>query len=122
MANLYKKTYPMDMPDGAEIITRRGKPLARWVDGRGNTKMAPLHEDGERITCRPPRKVSPVGIVPVEEGRSAPGRVLDEHSGHEPWYDTPRSAASPLQTGASAAGAPSAWAPLLDRERGVPYR
>ncbi len=49
MATLYRKTYPMDMPAGAEIITRRGKPMARWVDGRGNTKMAPLHEDGERI-------------------------------------------------------------------------
>ena len=49
MATLYKKTYPMDMPDGAEIITRRGKPMVRWTDGRGNVKTAPLHDDGERM-------------------------------------------------------------------------
>ncbi len=49
MANLYKKTYPMDMPPGSEIITRRGRQMVRWVDGRGNMKTAPLHDDGRRM-------------------------------------------------------------------------
>jgi hypothetical protein len=49
MATLYKKTYPIDMPEGAEIITRRGKQVVRWTDGRGNVKTAPLHEDGRRM-------------------------------------------------------------------------
>ena len=49
MANLYKKTYPMSMPKGAEIVTRRGKKVARWMNGRGNEKTAPLHEDGRRM-------------------------------------------------------------------------
>ena len=49
MANLYKKTYPVPMPDGAEVIQRRGKPVVRWTDKRGNTKTAPLADDGKRM-------------------------------------------------------------------------
>jgi len=49
MANLYKKTYPVPMPDGAEVIQRRGKTVVRWTDKRGNTKTAPLADDGKRM-------------------------------------------------------------------------
>lgn len=49
MANLYKKTYPVPMPTGAEVIQRRGKPLLRWTDKRGNTKTSPLADDGKRM-------------------------------------------------------------------------
>lgn len=49
MANLYKKTYPVPMPEVAEIVQRRGKPRVRWTDKRGNTKTAPLADDGQRM-------------------------------------------------------------------------
>lgn len=49
MATLYRKTYPVDMPEGAEIITRRGRRVAQWTDRRGNVKTAPLAADGKRI-------------------------------------------------------------------------
>ncbi|MFW6061796.1 MAG: tyrosine-type recombinase/integrase [Planctomycetota bacterium] len=49
MASLYKKTYPIDMPEGAKILTRRGRKIAQWTDGRGNVKTAPLARDGKRM-------------------------------------------------------------------------
>ena len=49
MATIYRKKYPVPLPDGAEIITRRGKRLARWTDKRGNVKTAPLARGGKRI-------------------------------------------------------------------------
>jgi len=49
MATLYQKTYPIPMPTGAEIIVRRGERLARWTDGNGNVKTAPLSGNGKKI-------------------------------------------------------------------------
>ena len=49
MATIYRKKYPVPLPAGAEIITRRGKRLARWTDKRGNVKTAPLARGGKRI-------------------------------------------------------------------------
>ena len=49
MANLYKKTYPIPMPDGAEIVTRRNKPVVQWRTKHGKLKTAPLAEDGKRM-------------------------------------------------------------------------
>ncbi len=49
MATIYRKVYPVPMPDGAEIITRRGQRLARWIDGNGNEKTAPLAAGGKKI-------------------------------------------------------------------------
>jgi len=46
MATIYRKKYPVPLPDGAEIITRRGKRLARWTSGKGQVRTAPLLEDG----------------------------------------------------------------------------
>ncbi|MCD6304616.1 MAG: site-specific integrase [Planctomycetes bacterium] len=46
MAAVYKKKYPIQMPDGAEIITRRGKTLARWTNGKGQERTAELLDDG----------------------------------------------------------------------------
>jgi len=46
MATIYKKKYPIPMPDGAEIITRRGRKLARWASGKGQVRIAPLLDDG----------------------------------------------------------------------------
>ena len=49
MATIYRKVYPVPMPEGAEIIMRRGQRLARWTDGNGNVKTAPLSADGKKI-------------------------------------------------------------------------
>jgi integrase len=49
MATLYRKIYPVPMPDGAEVIVRRGQRLARWADGNGNVKTAPLSANGKKI-------------------------------------------------------------------------
>ena len=49
MATVYRKTYPVPMPNGAEIIIRRGRQIARWTDKRGNVKTAPLARDGNKI-------------------------------------------------------------------------
>jgi len=46
MAAVYKKKYPIQMPDGAEIITRRGKTIARWTNGKGQERTAELLDDG----------------------------------------------------------------------------
>jgi len=46
MATIYKKKHPIPMPESAEIITRRGKKLARWASGKGQVRTAPLLDDG----------------------------------------------------------------------------
>ena len=52
MGNVFKKTVTRPLPPNAEIITRQGVRLARWRDGKGKTKTAPVTtgKDGaERI-------------------------------------------------------------------------
>jgi site-specific recombinase XerD len=49
VATIYRKTYPVPIPRGAEIIDRRGQRMARWIDGNGNPKIAPLTAGGTRI-------------------------------------------------------------------------
>ena len=46
MATVYKKRYPIPMPEGAEVITRRGKKLARWTSGKGQVRTAEVLSDG----------------------------------------------------------------------------
>ncbi len=46
MASVYKKKYPTELPAGAEIITRRGKKVARWESGKGQVRTAALLPDG----------------------------------------------------------------------------
>ncbi|NOX54529.1 MAG: site-specific integrase [Planctomycetes bacterium] len=46
MAAVYKKKYPIPMPDDAEIIDRRGKKLARWTNGKGQERTAEVLDDG----------------------------------------------------------------------------
>ena len=46
MATIYKKKYPIPMPAGAEIITRRGKKFARWQNGKNQVRTAELLKDG----------------------------------------------------------------------------
>jgi len=72
MAAIYKKKYPIPMPARAEIITRRGKKLARWVNGKGQERTAELL-DGDRV-----RFVSDCWYVRY---RDAAGRMRRESTG-----------------------------------------
>ena len=45
MATIYRKMYPIPMPQNAEIIIRRGERLARWTSGKGQIRIAPVVDD-----------------------------------------------------------------------------
>jgi integrase len=49
VATIFKPTYKRPLPKGAKIVTRKGQQLARWKDGAGRTRSAPLSEDGKSI-------------------------------------------------------------------------
>lgn len=52
MGSLFKKTVTRPLPPDAEIVTRKGERLARWRDGKGKMRTAPVTtgQDGaERI-------------------------------------------------------------------------
>ena len=40
MATVFKKTFTKPLPDGAEVLTRKGERFARWKDGKGKTRTA----------------------------------------------------------------------------------
>src|SRR3954452_17558571 len=42
MGCLFKKAVTRPLPPGAEIITRQGVRLARWRDGKGKMRTAPV--------------------------------------------------------------------------------
>ena len=46
MATIYKKKYPIPMPAGAEIVTRRGTKFARWQNGKKQVRTAEVLKDG----------------------------------------------------------------------------
>ncbi len=54
MANLYRKTYTHEIPEGAEVFTRRGKRMARWTDGRGRVQTAALSPDKQGVIIESP--------------------------------------------------------------------
>jgi len=37
---VFKKTYVRKMPDGTKIVTRKGKPIAQWIDRKGKKRSA----------------------------------------------------------------------------------
>ena len=49
MPTLYKKTDRKPIPEGAEILTRKGVRHARWTDKRGRTRTEPLADDGTAV-------------------------------------------------------------------------
>ena len=49
MATVYKRRELRPIPEGAEIVTYRGKPYAAWTDGKGKARRAPLTAGGNRI-------------------------------------------------------------------------
>jgi hypothetical protein len=42
MGSLFKKTVTRPLPPGAEILTRQGQRVARWRDGKGKMRTAPV--------------------------------------------------------------------------------
>jgi hypothetical protein len=49
VSNLRRVPYTKPIPEGAEIVTRKGQRFARWKAGKGKTVEAPLSEDGTRV-------------------------------------------------------------------------
>ena len=79
MGNVFKKTVTRPLPPGAEIITRQGVRLARWRDGKGKMKTAPVTtgKDGaERI-----RDESGTYVARYRDGNSHRRRSLDRVPG-----------------------------------------
>jgi integrase len=86
MATLYKKSEKRPLPAGAEIITRKGKRVARWTDGRGRRQTADLREDGQFILLESPiwwaRYVDHAGIerrvsTGCRDGQAAEQKLRD---------------------------------------------
>lgn len=46
MASIFRKTYRRPVPPGATIGKKNGVAVARWTDGRGRQRTAPLSEGG----------------------------------------------------------------------------
>ena len=70
MARIFRQTYTKPMPDGAEIITRKGKRLARFRDSRGRMVTAPLTAGGKRVI-----RESPKWYIDYTDGSGHPRRV-----------------------------------------------
>jgi integrase len=49
MATIFREKWRRPLPDGAEIIERGGKKIARWTDSHGRSRTAELDKDGKRI-------------------------------------------------------------------------
>ena len=49
MARIFRQTYTKPIPPGAEIHTRNGRRFARFKDGSGRVRTAPVSEDGTRV-------------------------------------------------------------------------
>ena len=57
MGSLRRKTFTKPLPDGAELFTRKGETFAKWRDGNGKTRTAPVTTAGDGsplvvFTCR----------------------------------------------------------------------
>lgn len=46
MASIYRKTYPIPMPESAEILIRNGRKLARWTNTKHQVRTAEVLDDG----------------------------------------------------------------------------
>jgi integrase len=49
MASVFKRKRNHPIPGGAQIVASRGKRYAKWTDGRGRSRRAPLNDAGDRI-------------------------------------------------------------------------
>jgi hypothetical protein len=46
MATIYKKKYPIPMPQGAEVVVRNGRRFARWTNAKNQVRTADVLDDG----------------------------------------------------------------------------
>src|SRR5262245_61645774 len=84
MARLFRQHYTKPLPEGADIITVKGKPHARFTDD-GRTVTAPLTKKGDRIRLLSAKWYGEyrdadgiVQRVPLSEDRSAAEVMLGE--------------------------------------------
>ena len=49
IASIFRRTYKRPIPPSTEILTRKGKRIARWKDKRNRTRTAPLDATGKQI-------------------------------------------------------------------------
>ena len=49
MGRVFKRQRRKLLPENAELITKRGRQLAQWLDGKGRTQTAPLAEGGKHV-------------------------------------------------------------------------
>jgi len=49
MASVYKRSRSYPIPEGAEIVTCRGRLYAKWIDPAGTKERAPLNAKGDKI-------------------------------------------------------------------------
>ena len=47
MGSIRRKTYTKPLPNGAELFSRKGERFARWKDGQGKAKTAPVTTAGD---------------------------------------------------------------------------
>jgi integrase len=94
MGSVFRKSYTKPLPEGAEVLTRKGERLARWKDKRGKTRTAPLTvgEDGsERIIIE-----SPFYVAKYRDGSGAvqlvPTGCKDETAARQVLADLERKA------------------------------
>jgi hypothetical protein len=55
MATIYKRRDLRPIPEGAEIVTYRGRKYAKWTNAKtGDTQRAALNNAGDKIVCESP--------------------------------------------------------------------
>jgi hypothetical protein len=82
MARLRRIPYTKPIPSGAEVVTHKGKPHARFIDG-GRTVVAPLTNKGDRIRLLSKKWYGEyrdaddlVQCVPLSTDKTAAGQML----------------------------------------------
>ena len=72
MGTVFKPFVTRPLPEGAEIVTRAGKPVAVWVDDGGKKRQAPApvyaacrrRSRGLGVSCRRRRPTQPRACRP----------------------------------------------------------
>ena len=52
MATVFQRTKKKPLPPGAQVVERKGKRLAEWLNSRGKWRTAPLSKDGSGILAK----------------------------------------------------------------------
>jgi hypothetical protein len=52
MASIFRRTYKRPIPDGDEILTRKGQRIARWKGRHNRTRTVPLDSAGKQIVLQ----------------------------------------------------------------------